>query len=55
MDIPVTLLLADGEPAPRRSLRGLAGRLAVPTIVIDERVFLGFGGHRDEIEALVRE
>lgn len=29
MDIPVTLLLADGEPAPRRSLRGLAGRLAV--------------------------
>jgi hypothetical protein len=30
-------------------------RLAVPTIVIDERVFLGFGGHRDEIEGLVRE
>ena len=33
----------------------LAGRLAVPTIVIDERVFLGFDGHREEIEALVRE
>jgi hypothetical protein len=31
------------------------GRLAVPAIVIDERVFLGFGAHKDEIEALVRE
>ena len=27
----------------------------VPTIVIEERVFLGFGGHRNEIEALIRE
>ncbi len=32
-----------------------AGRLAVPTIVIEDRLFLGFGGHREEIAALVRE
>jgi len=31
------------------------GRLGVPTIVIDDRVFVGFGAHRDEIEAVVRE
>ncbi|HTK89736.1 MAG TPA: glutaredoxin domain-containing protein [Verrucomicrobiae bacterium] len=31
------------------------GRLAVPAVVIDERVFLGFGAHKDEIELLVRE
>lgn len=31
------------------------GRLGVPTIVIDERVFVGFGVHRDEVEALLRE
>jgi len=32
-----------------------AGRLGVPTIVIDERVFVGFGAHRGEIEALLRD
>src|SRR5207302_337961 len=32
-----------------------AGRLAVRTIVIEDRLFLGFGGHREEIAALVRE
>ena len=31
------------------------GRLTVPAVVIDERVFLCFGPHRDEIDALVRE
>lgn len=31
------------------------GRLSVPTIVIAERVLVGFGPHRDEIEALLRE
>lgn len=31
------------------------GRLTVPAIVIDERVFLGFSAHKDDIEALVRE
>ena len=33
----------------------LAGRLAVPTVVIDERVFLGFAENREEIESLLRE
>ena len=43
------------DPEASAEVFRLAGRLAVPTIVIDERVFLGFGPHRDEIEALVRE
>lgn len=36
-------------------LFNLAGRLAVPTVVIDERVFLGFAENREEIESLLRE
>ena len=43
------------DPEASAEVFRLAGRLAVPTMVIDERVFLGFGGHRDEIEALLRE
>ncbi|MDO8479866.1 MAG: glutaredoxin family protein [Candidatus Rokubacteria bacterium] len=43
------------DPDASAEVFGLAGRRAVPTIVIDERVFLGFRGHRDQIEALVRE
>ena len=43
------------DPEASAEVFRLAGRLAVPTIVIDERVFLGFGGHRNEIEALMRE
>ena len=43
------------DPAASAEVFRLAGRLAVPAIVIDERVFLGFGAHRDEIEALLRE
>jgi glutaredoxin len=31
------------------------GRLAVPTVVVDEQAFIGFGAHRDQIEALLRE
>jgi hypothetical protein len=31
----------------------LAGRLAVPTVVIDGRVFVGFATSRDEIEPLL--
>jgi hypothetical protein len=31
------------------------GRLGVPTIVVDDRAFVGFEAHRQEIEALVRE
>jgi hypothetical protein len=29
--------------------------LAVPTVLIDERIFLGFSAHREEIETLMRE
>ncbi len=43
------------DPEASAEVFRLAGRLAVPTIVIEERVFLGFGGHRNEIEALIRE
>jgi glutaredoxin len=43
------------EPAASLELFTRLGRLGVPTIVIDERVFLGFSAHRDEIEGLVRE
>lgn len=31
----------------------LAGRLAIPTLVIDGRVFVGFGPNREEIEPLL--
>ena len=31
------------------------GRMTIPAIVIDDRVFLGFNAHKDDIEALVRE
>ena len=43
------------DPEASAEVFRLAGRLTVPTIVIDDRLFLGFGGHREEIEALVRE
>lgn len=31
----------------------LAGRLAVPMVVIDGHIFFGFGANRDEIEPLL--
>jgi glutaredoxin len=31
------------------------GRLAVPTIVIEDQALIGFGAHREEIEALLRQ
>lgn len=43
------------DPEASLALFTRMGRLAVPTIVIDERVFVGFGPNRDDIEALVRE
>lgn len=36
-------------------LFSLMGWLTVPTIVVDERVFLGFADNREEIESLLRE
>ena len=43
------------DPEASLDLFKRIGRLTVPAVVIDERVFLGFGAHKDEIEALVRE
>ncbi len=43
------------DPEASLDLFGRAGRLAVPTVVIGDRVFDGFGSHREEIESLVRE
>lgn len=43
------------DPDASLDLFKRVGRLTVPAVVIDARVFLGFGPHRDEIDALVRE
>ena len=43
------------DPAASLDLFKRIGQLTVPAVVIDERVFLGFGPRRDEIDALVRE
>jgi len=43
------------DPEASAEVFRLAGRLAVPTVVIGDRVFQGFAAHRDEIEALVRK
>ena len=41
--------------ADRRRRAARAGRLGVPTVVIGDRMFDGFGTHREEIEALLRD
>ncbi len=43
------------DPAASQELFTRLGRLRVPTIMIDERVFVGFDVHRGEIEILVRD
>jgi glutaredoxin len=43
------------DPDASLDLFARAGRLGVPTIVIGDRVFGGFGVHREEIEGLLRE
>jgi glutaredoxin len=43
------------DPDASLDLFRRVGRLGVPTIVIDERGVVGFGVHRDEVEALLRE
>ena len=43
------------DPGASQEVFARAGRLGVPTIVIDDRVFVGFGPHRGEIEALLRD
>ncbi len=48
-ELPVT------EPANQKLLQEKYGRMATPTIVIDDRVFVGFKENRDEIEKLLKE
>jgi len=43
------------DPEASLDLFARAGRLGVPTVVIGDRVFDGFGVHREEIEGLLRE
>ncbi|MGH7375625.1 MAG: glutaredoxin family protein [Candidatus Rokuibacteriota bacterium] len=43
------------DPQASQDLFARAGRLGVPTVVLGERVFDGFGPHREEIEALLRD
>jgi glutaredoxin len=43
------------DPDASLELFTRVGRLGLPTIVIDERVLIGFAAHRDEIEGLLRE
>jgi hypothetical protein len=42
------------DPQASQDLFARSGRLGVPTVVIDDRTFDGFGAHREEIEALLR-
>jgi hypothetical protein len=43
------------DPQASLDLFRRAGRLSLPTIVIEERIFIGFASCREEIEALIRE
>lgn len=43
------------DPEASLDLFARAGRLGVPTVVLEDRVFDGFGAHREVIEALLRE
>ncbi len=43
------------DPDASQELFARMGRLGVPTVVIDERTFVGFGLHRDEIETVLRD
>ena len=43
------------DPAASLELFNRLGRLGVPAIAIDDRVFVGFGINRGQIEALLRE
>ncbi|HSE04958.1 MAG TPA: glutaredoxin family protein [Methylomirabilota bacterium] len=43
------------DPEASLDLFARVGRLGVPTVVIGDRVFDGFGVHREAIESLLRE
>ncbi len=41
------------DPAARKELMNRYGRMATPTLVIGDRMFLGFRENREEIEGLL--
>jgi glutaredoxin len=43
------------DPAASLELLSRVGRIGVPTVVIEDRAFVGFAVHRAEIETLLRE
>lgn len=53
--VAVDLFDVGKDPAASLELFRRLGRLGVPTLLIDDRAFVGFEAHRQEIEALVRE
>lgn len=53
--VAVDLFDVGKDPDASLALFTRLGRLGVPTIVIDDRAFVGFEAHRQEIDALVRE
>ena len=42
------------DPAASLEVFSRLGRLAVPTLVVEDRVFVGFAVYRNEIEAMIR-
>jgi glutaredoxin len=53
--VAVDLFDVGKDPAASLELFRRLGRLGVPTLLIDDRAFVGLEAHRQEIEALVRE
>ena len=53
--VAVDLFDVGKDPAASLELFRRLGRLGVPTLLIEDRAFVGFEAHRQEIEALVRE
>jgi glutaredoxin len=53
--VAVDLFDVGKDPDASLALFTRLGRLGVPTIVIEDRAFVGFEAHRQEIDALVRE
>ena len=43
------------DPEASLDLFTRLGRLGVPTLVIGDRIFPGFGAHREAIDALLRD
>ncbi|MEJ2696561.1 MAG: glutaredoxin family protein [Candidatus Sulfobium sp.] len=53
--IPFTNKDVAADKAAREELAEKHGRLATPTLIIGDRLFLGFRQNRDEIEKTLKE